>query len=89
MSMADDFIYLSGALCSLYGEKAPAEPLKIKALMDAINPDKYKTELIRDAEGWMTTDGTTIYLYQYSSEAFAIMYVSPELGSRIYQTNGL
>ena len=86
---ADDFSYLSGALCSLYGEKTPAEPLKIKALMDAINPNRYKTELITDAEGWMTADGTTIYLYNYSPEAFAIMYVSPELGSRIYQTNGL
>jgi len=86
---ADDFAYLSGALCTLYGEKTPAEPLKIKALMDAINPNRYKTELITDAEGWMTADGTTIYLYNYSPEAFAIMYVSPELGSRIYQTNGL
>ena len=86
---ADDFTYLSGALCSLYGEKTPAEPQKIKALMDAINPNRYKTELITDAEGWMTADGTTIYLYNYSPEAFAIMYVSPELGSRIYQTNGL
>ena len=86
---ADDFDYLSGALCSLYGEKSPAEPQKIKALMDAINPNRYKTELITDAEGWMTADGTTIYLYNYSPEAFAIMYVSPELGSRIYQTNGL
>ena len=63
---ADDFSYLSGALCSLYGEKTPAEPLKIKALMDAINPNRYKTELITDAEGWMTADGTTIYLYNYS-----------------------
>ena len=86
---ADAFSYLSGALCSLYGEKSSAEPLKIKALMDAINPNRYKTELIKDAEGWMTADGTTIYLYNYSPEAFAIMYVSPELGSRIYLTNGL
>ncbi|MBR5960814.1 MAG: hypothetical protein IKZ98_07430 [Clostridia bacterium] len=84
-----DFSYLSGALCSLYGEKEPAEALKIKALMDAIYPDKYETKQITDAEGWMTTDGTTIYLYNFSKEAFAIMYVSPELGSRIYQTNGL
>ena len=85
----DDFSYLSGALCSLYGEKAPAEPLKIKALMEAIYPNRYKTEEITDAAGWMTADGTTIYLYHYSPQAFAIMYVSPELGSRIYQTNGL
>ena len=86
---ADDFIYLSGARCSLYGEKASAEPRKIKALMDAINPEKYETKNIKDAEGWMTADGTTIYLYRYSPEAFAVMYVSPVIGSRIYQTNGL
>jgi hypothetical protein len=85
----DDFSYLSGALCSLYGEKTEADPLKIKALMDAINPERYKTEMITEPEGWMTADGTTIYLYHYSPEAFAVMYVSPELGSRIYQTNGL
>ena len=84
-----DFSYLSGALCSLYGEKTQAEPLKIKALMDAINPNRYQLDQITDAEGWMTADGTTIYLYNYSKNAFAITYVSPELGNRIYQTNGL
>ena len=57
--------------------------------MDAINPEKYETKNIKDAEGWMTADGTTIYLYRYSPEAFAVMYVSPVIGSRIYQTNGL
>ncbi|MBP5729056.1 MAG: hypothetical protein J6Y48_18480 [Clostridia bacterium] len=85
----DDFNYLSGALSSLYGEAASAEPLKIKALMDAINPNRYKTEDIKEAEGWMTADGTTVYLYHYSPQAFAVMYVSPVIGSRIYQTNGL
>lgn len=85
----DDYLYLCGALASLYGEKTEAEPLKIKALMDAINPNRYKTELITQACGWNTADGTAIYLYYYSADAFAIMYASPELGSRIYQTNGL
>ena len=85
----DDFSYLSGALSSLYGEKANADPLRIKALMDAINPNRYKAELITNAVGWSITDGTTVYLYHYSPEAFAILYVSPELGNRIYQTNGL
>lgn len=85
----DAFQYLGGALSSLYGEKADAEPLKIKALMDAINPNRYKIELIQQASCWSTGDGTTIYLYYYSQNDFAIMYVSPELGSRIYQTNGL
>ncbi len=85
----DSFQYLAGALSSLYGEKADAEPQKIKALMDAINPNYYKTEMITPAAGWKSADGTTIYLYRYAATDFAIMYVSPELGSRIYQTNGL
>ena len=86
---SDDFLYLSGALASVYGEKREADPLKIKALMDAINPNRYKTELITQAYGWMTEDGTTVFLYYYAADAFAITYVSPELGRNAYQTNGL
>ena len=85
----DDFLYLTAALCSVYGDKEEADPLEIKALMDTINPNRYKTELINQASGWKTADGTGIYLYYYSAEAFAIMYASPELSNRIYQTNGL
>ena len=85
----DQFLYLSGALASLYGEKAEADPLKIKSLMDAINPNRYKLDLISQACVWTTADGTTIYLYYYSQVSFAITFVSPDLGSRIYQTNGL
>ncbi len=85
----DSFRYLGGALSSLYGEPSEAEPLKIKALMDAINPNRYRIELITQALGWTYGDGTTVYLYYFSDTDFAITYVSPELGSRIYQTNGL
>lgn len=85
----DDFLYLSGALASVYGEKKAADPLKIKALMDAINPNRYRTELISQASGWSTDDGTAVFLYFYSENAFAITYVSPELGRNVYQTNGL
>ena len=85
----DSFQYLTGALSSLYGEMTDAEPLKIKTLMDAINPNRYRIELITQASGWTNGDGTTVYLYYYSETDFAIMYVSPELGARIYQTNGL
>ena len=83
------FQYLTGALESLYGTRTEAEPLKIKALMDTINPDRYRTDLISQACGWTHDDGTTVYLYYYSEKDFAITYVSPEMGSRIYQTNGL
>ena len=54
---ADDFSYLSGALCSLYGEKTPAEPLKIKALMD----DDYKSEHIQLSNAF-SSDGCQ-YIY--------------------------
>lgn len=86
---ADSFQYLGGALSSVYGESKEAEPLKIKALMDAVNPSRYRIELLTQASQWTAADGTTVYLYFYSKSDFAITYVSPELGSRIYQTNGL
>ena len=86
---ADSFQYLNGALSSVYGESKEAEPLKIKALMDAVNPSRYRIELLTQASQWTAADGTTVYLYYYSKSDFAITYVSPELGSRIYQTNGL
>lgn len=86
---AADFTYLCGALSSVYGEKTPADPAAIKNLMDAINPNRYKTEAITEAYGWTAADGTAIYLYYFSPEAFAVLYVSHELGAGIYQTNGL
>lgn len=85
----DSFQYLTGALCTVYGEKNEADPQKIKYLMDAINPNRYKTELITQAYCWDNPDGTTVYLYYFSQTDFAIMYVSPELGNGIYQINGL
>lgn len=86
---AEEYQYLTGALSAVYGDKHEAEPLKIKALMDAINPNKYVAEQIRQPSGWSTEDGTLVYQYYYSQNGFAITYVSPELDSRIYQTNGL
>ena len=85
----DSYQYLAGALSSLYGEKTEAEPAKIKALMDTIDPNRYRTELIVQPYGWTYDDGTTVYLYYYSQTDFAILYVSPKLGGGIYQTNGL
>lgn len=85
----DSFLYLAGALSSLYGEKNDADPMKIKALMDGINPNLYKADMITQACGWSNADGTTVYLFYFSQTDYAILYVSPELGSRIYQVNGL
>ena len=84
-----DFLYLTGALCSLYGDKGEADPVAIKNLMDAIYPNRYRIELITEPCGWVTADGTAVYLYFYSADSFAVMYVSPELGGGLYQTNGL
>ena len=85
----DSFQYLTGALSYLYGEKTESEPLKIKALMDAINPNRYRIDLITQAAEWTNEDGTAVYLYYFTENDFAITYVSPEMAIRIYQTNGL
>lgn len=86
---SDDFRYLTGALSSLYGEHEQADPLTIKALMDLINPNYYKLEKIKEASAWTAPDGTVIFQYHYSDNAYAIMYICPQLSGRIYQTNGL
>ena len=83
------FQYLNGALSSIYGERTDADPSEIKVLMDAVYPGRYKTELLRNGSRWILTDGTAVFEYYYGPEAFAIMYVSPELGGGVYQTDGL
>ena len=85
----DDFRYLGAALSTVYGESTEGDPLTVKALMDAINPNRYKSELIKNTMKWVTADDTSVYLYYYSENAFAITYVSPELGAKVYQVNGL
>ena len=86
---ASDYQYLTGALSSLYGEAKEAESNTIKNLMDVVYPNRYRTEWIKEPCGWETADGTAVYLYYYATDAFAVMYVSPELASGFYQTNGL
>ena len=89
MDPRSDFTYLSGALSAVYGERVPADPAEISNLMDAINPNYYRTESMTEAYGWFAADGTAVYLYYFTPQKFAVMYVSPELGTGIYQTNGL
>ena len=84
-----DFQYLTGALCSLYGEKKETDPSVVRVLMDAINPGRYKAEEMTKSYGWLLSDGTAIFQYQYAADSFGVMYVSPELGGNLYQTNGL
>jgi len=84
-----DFQYLTGALCSLYGEQKEADPSMIRVLMDAVNPGRYKTDELKKAYGWLLSDGTALFQYQYAADSFGVMYVSPELGGGLYQTNGL
>jgi len=84
--------YLIGALCSVYGDLRDADPAVIKALMDQIYPDRYRTELISQAHAWTAPDGTGIYLYYFTANAFAILYTPPEFGSGNaggYAVNGL
>ncbi|MER1993678.1 MAG: hypothetical protein ABS897_06580 [Eubacteriales bacterium] len=85
----NDFQYLTGALCSLYGEQKEADPSMVRVLMDAINPGRYQADGLTKAYGWLLSDGTAVFQYRYAKDSFGVMYVAPELGGGLYQTNGL
>ena len=87
-----NYQYLLGALCSVYGESHETQPATIKSLMDRIYPDRYRIDWIREAYARTAADGTNVFLYYFSANAYAILYVSPELtvqGGSGYETNGL
>ena len=85
----NDFQYLTGALCSLYGEQKEADPSMVRVLMDVINPGRYQADGLTKAYGWLLSDGTAVFQYRYAKDSFGVMYVAPELGGGLYQTNGL
>ena len=85
-----NYQYLTGALCSVYGESREANPAVIKSWMDRIYQDYYQQEKIHDALEWTAEDGTVIFLYYFSDTSFAILYVCPSNGGGSgYDTNGL
>ena len=85
----NDFQYLTGALCSLYGEQKEADPSMVRVLMDAVNPGRYQADGLTKAYRWLLSDGTAVFQYRYAKDSFGVMYVAPELGGGLYQTNGL
>ena len=61
----------------------------VRVLMDAINPGRYQADGLTKAYGWLLSDGTAVFQYRYAKDSFGVMYVAPELGGGLYQTNGL
>lgn len=87
-----NFQYLTGALCSVYGESMEANPAIIKGWMDRVYPNRYKLELIKNGVEWSAEDGTYIYLYYFTEDSkYAILYACPDTGGGTgnYDTNGL
>ena len=87
-----NFQYLLGALSSVYGDSVNAEGAVVKSMMDRIYPDRYRGDWIREGHMWTSRDGTHIFLYYFSANAYAILYTSPELTVRStggYDVNGL
>ena len=86
-----DFLYLTGALDSVYGEHDEPEATEIVRLMDQIYPTYYQAESIVNRKGWTAADGTRIYLFYYSAGAYTILYANPADGAaqRNYVTTGL
>ena len=86
-----NYQYLTGALCSLYGENREADAAVIKGWMDRIFPNHYALEQIHEAREWTAEDGTSIFQYYYTAENYAILYICPTTngGNAGYDTNGL
>ena len=86
-----NYQYLTGALCSLYGENREADAAVIKGWMDRIFPNHYAQEQIHEAREWTAEDGTSIFQYYYTAENYAILYICPTTngGNAGYDTNGL
>ncbi len=86
-----NYQYLTGALCSLYGDKKEANPVVIKGWMDRIFPNHYVQDLIHDANEWAAEDGTSIFQYYFTNDYYAILYICPISGGTGagYDTNGL
>lgn len=87
-----NFQYLLGALCSVYGDSSETDGSVIKGMMDRIYPDRYRGDWIREGHMWTAKDGTHIFLYYFSANAYAILYTCPELtvqSSGGYDVNGL
>ena len=86
-----NYQYLTGALCSVYGESKDANPIVVKSWMDRIYQNYYQLEQMHDVREWTAEDGTSIFLYYFKNETFAILYVCPVTGNgnNGYDTNGL
>ncbi len=87
-----NYQYLLGALSSVYGDSVDTDGLVIKSMMDRIYPDRYRGDWIREGHMWTAKDGTHIFLYYFSANAYAILYTCPELTVRStggYDVNGL
>lgn len=85
-----NYQYLTGALCSVYGDSREANPLIIKGWMDRIYQNYYQQDLIRSALEWTAEDGTSVFLYYFTPEKYAILYVCPtNNGASSYETTGL
>ena len=86
-----NYQYLTGALCSLYGDSQDANPIVIKGWMDRIFPDHYVQDQIHYAKEWTAEDGTAIFQYYFTADSYGILYVCPTTNGNGggYDTNGL
>ena len=88
---AADFLYLTGALDTVYGEHEEPDAMEIVNLMDQIYPTYYRAESITSRSAWTAGDGTRIYQFYYSQNAYTILYANPKDGAAPggYITTGL
>ena len=84
-----DFLYLTGALDSVYGDHTESPASEIIGIMDQIYPGYYTADRLTSRRGWRAGDNTLIYLYYYAENAYAVLYVCAGGSAGTYTTTGL
>ncbi|MBQ9251027.1 MAG: hypothetical protein IJ188_00080 [Clostridia bacterium] len=84
-----DFLYLSGALDSVYGEHQEAGAAQIVTFMDQIYPGHYSAGDLKSCRGWTFGEDTLIYLFYHSDTAYTILYVNAPAQVSGFVTTGL
>lgn len=87
----NDFMYLQGALTSLYGESLPLLPEKVYDFFSDVSGEQI-TQTFSDCIEWQVNGDTKIWLFMLDSEEIYLIYISDSFDPSqigVYDTTGL
>lgn len=87
----NDYMYLQGALTSLYGESLPLLPEKVYDFFSDLSGEQ-STFTFSDCIEWQVNGDTKIWLFMVDSKKIYLMYISDSFDPSqigVYDTTGL